>query len=153
MDNDTRRQRRLARLRKMRNEKYGEPVPTTPEEIKKAAMTALKTGILKNITDTLSFFNAVVEKAIDNNAGDIVFYKLGEILEEIDRQLAEEDRPFLDFAPFLKDLVSFGILKEDEFNSEDLRINIQECGPILPFIKSFFNNEVSTFLNVYHDYY
>lgn len=153
MDPATRAQRRRASLQKKRNEKYGPPVPTTPEEIKAQAMMTLKTAILKHLTDFLSMGNAAAENVITNNKGDLAFFKLGELLEEFDRQLKDDSSPVLDFNPLVRDLYGIGLLKEGELEHDDLIVKKEEWSWVLSLLRAFFLDEVATFLNVYHDYY
>ena len=152
MDQEARKQIMREKLRKQRDKKYGIPVPTTPEEIKVDAMMKLKNSSLKQVIDMVGYFNGLFERIISTNTNDMVFFKMGEVLENI-QEVLNDGSEVLDLSFVAHDLVSLGLAKPEEISATDLVWNRADAAFFLPFVVSFFETEVTTFLNVYHNYY
>lgn len=157
MDPESRRARRREQLRKKRQEKQvvqAPQDPQTPEEVKRDALMKLKNSLLKAAVDAIAVTNTGLDKLIENNTGDMAFFKVGEFLEELDRQLKDPVSECVDFYFIFQECVALGLVKEDELDRDDLLLKKKEWGLFISFLrKEFLDTEVASFLNTYHQYY
>lgn len=152
MDGEERRKKMIKQLREKRDAKYGPPQPKTPEEIKRAAVIKLKGTLLRSITEQIAFWNTAIDKLMESPQAELVFFRLGEVLETVDLQLRDETSTQLDLTSLADDLRRFKLIDEETPDTEFL-LDLKEAAPYLPFIRAFFQKEVSTFLNTFHNYY
>lgn len=154
MDPESRRARRREQLRKKRQEKQvvqAPQDPQAPEEVKRDALMKLKNSLLKIAVDAIAVTNTGLDKLIESNAGDVAFFKAGEFLEELDRQLKDPMSECVDFYFIFQECVTLGLVKQGELDRDNLLLKKREWGSILT--KEFFDTEVASFLNTYHQYY
>ena len=150
----------LERLRKKRENKYGansdkNPL-RTPEDFQREALQRFKNSIMNGLVDKIGIASGLVDIAIKDYTSTL-FFELGVLMESLSDQVLDESTTVLRFNTLKDKWVLFAKTEEDKQTVSNLpdqyEVQKKDLGPFFPFIVFFFETHVSTFLNVFHEYY
>jgi len=147
MDEQTRKQKRVARLqRKKALQVLREP--KTPTERKQHSLTKLKNGLIGGLTEYLSMFNSVADVII-RDYPEIAFFRIGEMAESLVEQLEDPQTEIIKIKTGLGEIKSCLPLSSEESASlpEIFEIPVSELGPYRDMVKSFAQNHLKIFLD------